>query len=250
MNVNHRKGKYGIDAPGVVINLPIIGVILLILSIVSFNVFPEQMRWIGRMISAVLFITCLICLFEAAAMIWSSKKGKVIECERLLDLIGLNGDEKVLDVGCGRGMVLHSAARRLTTGQAVGLDVWSEKDQSGNHPDVTLQNAKLEGVEDKIKLFNGDARDMPFADETFDVIVSSLAIHNIPSREEREMALRECVRVLKPNGRFAILDFQYVKDYAHVFQRLGIENVKVIGPHYVMFPPVKIVTGKKQIIEN
>ena len=48
-------------------------------------------------------------------MTWSSKVGKLRERERLMDALGLRGDETVLDVGCGRGLLLNAAARRLTT---------------------------------------------------------------------------------------------------------------------------------------
>src|SRR5699024_7150603 len=87
--------------------------------------------------------------------------------------------EKVLEVGCGRGLVLNAAAQRLTTGKAVGIDLWNERDQSGNHPDATRKNAAIEGVAEKVEIITGDARHIPFANNTFDVVVSSLAIHNI-----------------------------------------------------------------------
>lgn len=85
----------------------------------------------------------------------------------------------MLDVGCGRGLVLNAAAQRLTTGKAVGIDLWNERDQSGNHPDATRKNAAIEGVAEKVEIITGDARHIPFANNTFDVVVSSLAIHNI-----------------------------------------------------------------------
>src|SRR5438270_621724 len=47
----------------------------------------------------------------------------------LLDRLDLRGDERLLDVGCGRGAVLLMAARRLPRGRAVGVDVWSARDQ-------------------------------------------------------------------------------------------------------------------------
>jgi ubiquinone/menaquinone biosynthesis C-methylase UbiE len=122
-------------------------------------------------------------------MIWSSKVGKLRERERLLELVGLGGHEKVLDVGCGRGLLLNGAARRLTKGKAVGIDIWNKQDQSGNDPDVTRANARIEGVAERVKIVDGDARSMPFADNDFDVVVSSLAIHNIPGSEERYLAI-------------------------------------------------------------
>jgi cyclopropane fatty-acyl-phospholipid synthase-like methyltransferase len=67
-------------------------------------------------------------------MIWDSKVGKLWARDRLLDGLELRGDETVLDVGCGRGLLLIGAAKRLTTGKAPGVDIWQAEDLSGNLP--------------------------------------------------------------------------------------------------------------------
>ncbi len=117
--------------------------------------------------------------------------------------------ERLLDIGCGRGAVLLMAAQRLPRGQAVGVDVWSTKDQSGNAERVTRQNAELEGVADRVELHTADMRELPFDDGSFDVVVSSLAIHNVPGAGERARALCEAARVLKKCGKLAIVDVRY-----------------------------------------
>lgn len=244
--VRNRKGNYGIDAPYVVRNLILIGIGVLVLGIAAFFVFPQPLQWLGITLGVVFLISFLICTGEGLYMIWSSKVGKFRERERLLDLVQLRGDETVLDVGCGRGLLLNGAARRLSTGKAVGIDIWNSRDQSGNHPDVTRANARTEGVAERVEVVDGDVRNMPFPDGRFDVVVSSLAIHNIYHEEERRKALAEIFRVLKPGGRLAILDFQHVQEYAAVLRQLGAHDVRVVGPHWLMFPPVRIVTGRKR----
>jgi ribonucleotide reductase alpha subunit len=87
----------------------------------------------------------------------------------VLDSLKLRGDETVLDVGCGRGLLLIGAAKRLTTGKAVGVDIWNAEDLSGNRPEATLENARLERVAERVEVKDGDARRLPFADGTFDV---------------------------------------------------------------------------------
>ena len=57
-----------------------------------------------------------------------------------------------------RGAVLVAVARRLTTGRVTGIDLWSTHDQSGNARDVTLRNAPLEGVADRVTIQTGDMR--------------------------------------------------------------------------------------------
>ena len=134
-------------------------------------------------------------------MLWSSKIGKVREREKLLDRIPWTGAERVLDVGCGRGLLLVGAARRLTTGRAVGIDIWQAEDLSGNRPEATLENARLEGVADRVEVQTADMRKIPFPDGSFDVVVSSQAIHNIYDSAGRAQAIGEIARVLAPGGR-------------------------------------------------
>lgn len=242
-----RKGSYGIDAPGVVRNLFWIGVTFLVLGVGVFYLFSPSHTVAGEVIGGILLFGGGGCLVESLYMIWSSKVGKFRERERLLDLVQLRGDERVLDVGCGRGLLLNGAARRLSTGKAVGVDIWNRADQSGNHPDCTRRNAEIEGVAGRVEVVDGDAQELPFETDSFDVVVSSLAIHNIDDRGGRERALREILRVLKPGGRLAILDFRHVRQYATLFRELGVEEVRVNGPHFSMFPPVRIVTGCKPL---
>lgn len=146
---------------------------------------------------------------------------------QLLNTLEWTGAEVVLDVGCGRGLWLVEAAKHLTTGRAVGVDVWNKWLQSGNSPENALENAKIAGVADRVKVRYGDARELPFADETFDVVVSSLVIHHVPAKERRKVLL-EIVRVLKPGGRLAILEiFGEVARYDKVIRDAGISDVKM-----------------------
>src|SRR4029077_13430020 len=109
-------------------------------------------------------------------------RGKFVLWAGLLDGLRLRGDERILDLGCGRGAVLLMAAQHLTTGRAVGVDLWRRADQSGNSSEATRRNAVSEGVADRVELHTADMTALPFADDSFDLVVSSLAIHNIPGR--------------------------------------------------------------------
>ena len=137
-------------------------------------------------------------------------------------------------MGCGRGAVLTAVARRLTTGAVTGIDIWSAKDQSGNSKEVTLRNASLEGVGDRVEIETEDMRALTYPDETFDLVVSSMAIHNIPENTERKRAITEGFRVLKPGGRMVITDIHATEDYAEVLQELGASNVerRRLGPGF------------------
>jgi arsenite methyltransferase len=81
----------------------------------------------------------------------------------------------------------------------------------------------LEGVAERVDLHTGDMRQLPFDDGVFDVVVSSLAIHNVPGAGERARALREAARVLKKGGKLAIADIRYTRAYARVLEACGLQ---------------------------
>src|SRR4029453_6551329 len=112
-------------------------------------------------------------LGNAFSFYYTTRRGKFVVWESILDGLRLRGDERVLDMGCGRGAVLIAVAKRLTSGRATGIDLWSMKDQSGNASDVTKRNAVLEGVVERVAIETGDMRSLPFADGSFDVVLSS-----------------------------------------------------------------------------
>lgn len=199
-----RKPNYGIDAPNVIRNMAIIAVA----GIVAGSILIRQPGRLHGLGSAFLSIGIWFT-FSASLMLWSSLTGKFRTRDKLLALIPWRGDEQVLDAGCGHGMMLIAAAKRLTTGQAIGVDIWSQIDQAKNSGDATRHNAELEGVANRIEIRDADIRQLPFDDNTFDVVVSSLVIHNLPTREDREKALSETRRVLKPGGRFAVIDISH-----------------------------------------
>ena len=64
-------------------------------------------------------------------------------------------------------------------------------------------------------------RALPFPDASFDVVVSSLAIHNIRSNADRAQAVAEAWRVLRPGGRLAIADIRATARYARTLNELG-----------------------------
>lgn len=237
------RAQYGVDAPWVVLGLAGTGVLLLLVGL-SFIRFGEAIFLLG--VGAFVALGGVICLAEAVLMVRGSLAGKPRLWVRLIDDLHLSGDEQVLDVGPGGGQQLATVARRLSEhGRAVGLDIWRRKDQAGNARDHTKANLRAEGVEERVELVEGDMRDMPFEDRRFDVVLSCLAIHNIPDALGREQALREIARVLKPGGRVVLIDFQHTETHAQVLRDAGCDQAAVSGRSLAMFPPVRVVSGRK-----
>jgi SAM-dependent methyltransferase len=171
----------------------------------------------------------VILLASTGVYLHTTLRGKLRIWKRELDRAGLQGNEQLLDLGCGRGAVLIEAARRLAAGRAVGADLWT-KDQSGNRPEVTLANAAAAGVADRVEVHTADMTALPFPDASFDVVTSALAIHNIPSAEDRYRAVDEAMRVLRPGGQLLIADISHMarKYAAHI----GHGTLRGLGPGY------------------
>jgi arsenite methyltransferase len=224
-----RKPNYGIDAPGVVRNLFLAGGAgLLLWASVAAGLWSGVV-WIFK-VGPMGFGVAIGCLGMGAYMFWSSRFAKVKEREQLLDRVEWRGDETVLDVGCGRGLLLVGAAKRLTRGgKAFGIDIWQAQDLSGNRPEATLENARLEGVADRVEVRTADMRRIPFPDGTFDLIVSSVAIHNLYAAPDRAEALREIARVLKPGGQVVINDIRHSNEYAANLRGSGLLDVERVG---------------------
>jgi ubiquinone/menaquinone biosynthesis C-methylase UbiE len=152
----------------------------------------------------------------------TSRRGKFLVWQELLDGLELKGDERVLDLGCGRGAVLLSAARRLTTGRGVGVDIWSRSDQSGNSAGALRRNAEAEGVPERVAPLTADMTALPFPPDVFDVVVSNVAIHNIRGQRGRDAALDEAVRVLRPGGRLLVADLAFTRAYERRLAERGM----------------------------
>jgi arsenite methyltransferase len=88
-------------------------------------------------------------------------------------------------------------------------------------------------------------RKLPFEDASVDAVVASLSIHNIYKREGRRQAINETVRVLKPGGRVALMDFEHVKEYGEDLQIAGMQDVHVSELSFWIYPPVRIATARK-----
>ena len=102
------------------------------------------------------------------------------------------------------------------------------------------------GVADRVEIKTGDARELPFGDEFFDAVVSTMTLHNIrDGRRTGEQAVGEMVRVLRPGGRIVIVDMGKTEEYAATLNDAGLLGVER-GPRvWRMFPPVRYVTAAK-----
>jgi ubiquinone/menaquinone biosynthesis C-methylase UbiE len=225
---------YGVDAPAIRRGMLIAGLVGSGVAVAALlarrgGVLPDTVL---LSIAALGLIASAYGCFMSGYMSYSSWYGKLQTRDRLLDLVGARrpwtGDEAVLDVGCGRGLMLLGAARRLTSGRAVGIDLWRQEDQANNSPQAALENAKLEGVADRVRIDTGDARALPYAAGSFDVVVSHWVVHNLPQDSDRRKALDEMIRVLRPGGVLVVADIEHVPTYCEYLRAVGAIDLQFL----------------------
>lgn len=197
----------------------------------------------------------LMSNIAAPLYLYASLKGKGDFWDNIVSHLSSDDIEApVLDVGCGRGLVLLKLALRKKalgrpTAPAYGIDIFNSADQTGNSPTSTYANAACLGLLDHVVLHSADfTKVLPFRDEAFHVVTASLSLHNV-SRAERCSAVVEMIRVTSPGGEVIILDLAgYVAGYRDVFTTYGWTDLsfEFCGPS-VMFGlwPCQLLKARK-----
>ncbi|ULN53930.1 class I SAM-dependent methyltransferase [Mycolicibacillus parakoreensis] len=217
-------GRYGVDGDYRLIPAPVVfgGYLLVCLAAAVSAV---VLLFAGRVLAAVVGgVVALTLIGAGTSVLRYSRRGKFEVWARLLTALGLRGDERVLDLGCGRGAVLLAAAKLVPRGSAVGVDIW-RPDQTGNCARATWDNAEAEGVAERVELHTMDMTALRFPEASFDVVVSSLAIHNLPGNTARDSAIDEALRVLRPGGRLVVADIGFTRRYAARLRQRGAGEV-------------------------
>jgi arsenite methyltransferase len=218
--------NYTLEIPGHFQHLLLAGGISGIVGIILMVVLSATARLFGG-----LFLVVGLLAVTFAALLWlvTNNNLRLSARRKMMNVVTWRGDEMVLDVGCGNGFLMLEAAKHLTTGKVIGIDVWQE-DSGGQTGHTTWRNAQLEGVADKVDVQNVDARNMPFETGTFDVIMSSLALHHMGSNVDRERAVREMMRVLKPGGTVLLYDMFPITNHAEaVMRQKGLTHIQHQG---------------------
>lgn len=227
-NVLKSKPDYGFDGS------PFGVTIVCLAGVVCFGGGVALINFPGlslKIVASVLILCGLLIILVCGSYFYYVKLGKFHRRDKMLSMIDWKGNEKVLDIGTGRGLLMIGAAKKLTLGKSVGIDIWNAEDMHGNTYQNTMRNAELEGILEKIEIRNEDVRSMSFPNDTFDVVLSNLCIHNIPNKDGRDKACREIARVLKPNGTAVITDKSNIKEYGEIFAMEGL-TVEFFGPSF------------------
>ncbi|MCO4770049.1 MAG: class I SAM-dependent methyltransferase [Deltaproteobacteria bacterium] len=148
--------------------------------------------------------------------------------ERITELLGLTGTERVLDFGSGSGFHSLLMAEKLPEGQVVAVDISPEM------LDQLRTNAQRRGLADRIEVLQADGLDLPLEDASVDRALSAAVWRH---HDDPDQACRELVRALKPGGRAVVSDLAI---------EANTKAVKGLDGHDVAFGPADM----KRIMEN
>jgi arsenite methyltransferase len=207
------RPRYGFDAPAVVRGLGLGSILLFLCQ--SLAKIDATSVWLAPFLPT-MWLTSIATGGMTLWMIASSLWLKALTANKLLRTRQWRGNERVLDVGCGSGLLSVMTAERVPRGSIIAIDLWHAADLSDNNPDTICANARAKKVDDRIEVKTGDARALPFKDAYFDVVASMTVIHNIPHRIERETAIKEMWRVLEPGGQILLFDITYTRSYTKI----------------------------------
>ncbi|WP_077074791.1 class I SAM-dependent methyltransferase [Aedoeadaptatus urinae] len=188
----------------------------------------------------ILGIGCLILLLITAwlAILYRTfdykgkrKLAKVI-VEGTADYVKIPDGGVGLDVGCGSGALTIACAKKNPGAMMVGCDIWTGGYKSEFSEKLCRDNAGAEGV-GNVRFESGNAVKLPFADESFDAVVSNYVYHNIFGKNKQKLLL-ETLRVLKKGGVFVIHDLMDKPRYGDMnkfiekLEKDGYEDVQFI----------------------
>jgi arsenite methyltransferase len=235
-----QKPNYGFDAPSIMRNLIILGIILTVIGFSIPFIFDNSFL---RYLVYLLILVGLVLLILGTSMYFYGTTGKFIMRDYILKKIIWNGNENVLDIGAGTGLLMNGAAKFLTTGKSIGTDIWRAEDLSDNTLENALKNAEIENVSDRIEIRTEDARHLSFENNAFDMVLSMFCINNIDDKAGQEKACLEIARVLKPGGKAFIGDNIPTHDYAKYFKKAGLKVIsskKYISTAYTLMWIVEV----------
>ena len=155
--------------------------------------------WVN-VVAAIIIVWSGAALYVTTVM-WGINKPMELPTPQFLK----DGTGHVLDVGAGSGRAAVGVLLAKPKTTVTALDLYDGYfGIEGNTPARFMKNAAIAGAADRADAHTGDVRDMPFADGSFDAVVSSYMIDHL-RRADRPKALHEVARVLKQHGEFLLL---------------------------------------------
>ena len=184
------------------------------------------------LIPAAVFL--LIASYFALARYLFSPRGRNVQKtihSFVLDRLHWNGEGRALDIGCGSAALAIGVAKKFPCSRVVGTDYWGGNWQYSRK--VCEDNARAEGVGERVTFQKASASALPFPDGDFDAVVSNLVFHEVKDTKDKMSLVKEALRVLKKGGKFALQDLFYIErmygkpdDIIKTIKGWGVERVE------------------------
>ena len=143
------------------------------------------------------FTDALIPIYNRLFVVLAGRRHEAFR-EHVLELATPKGDERLLDAGCGTGMMALRIAARYPGCAVYGIDI-SSKMIAAARRDVEKQ-----GLEVDLRV--GSITDLPYTGGSFDVVITNIMYHHL-GLAEKQQAVAQISRVLKPGGRYVSAEF-------------------------------------------
>ena len=189
----------------------LLGLTSLALGVVAALPIPVFIRVLSGILGLVALISFLYPLY--AYFMFSHWGGNLPDkfYELILDHIEKNSTGKLLDIGTGNGILAIKAALRNPGVEVTGVDYWGKNWEYSRS--ACEQNARIANVSERVKFEKGDAASLNYSDGTFDVVLSNLTFHEVVQVKRKSDVMREVLRLLKPGGSFAFIDYFFEERY-------------------------------------
>jgi len=237
--------NYGLDSPGEIKSMYSRGAWTFAFGFALWFMNRTEYPGPGLAMFGALALVAGVFVWAGWFMTWSSRTGKLKLRDQLVSMLALTGEEKVLDAGCGLGLMSIGIAKRLKTGKVTAVDVWNPQVLSGNAAQAAQANARAEGVADRIRFEDGDIRHFGYPTANFDVAVCCGVLHFFDEEMERDATVRELYRVVKPGGKLLIFDTSFVSRYAEILRASGASEINVTSTGFLWCRFTKAVTARK-----
>ncbi len=196
--MNEEKPKYGWYVKNLILTFILVG----LFGLTAFIIGLILLGMLGVILSIIGIALMVLFLWPGIGLATMNIiLGKDDSEVRGMDILTKIQSPRVLDIGCGTGRTAIKIAKSLPKGgQLNGIDIYNVNAISGNSLATVNRNAELEGVSDKSTFQFGSATEIPFEDNEFHIVNLSSVLHEVHDYEDKERAMKEIHRVLKPKG--------------------------------------------------
>jgi SAM-dependent methyltransferase len=212
--------------------LVILGMTALCLAILTVFVTDPLVQIPIGILALIVFVSFLYPLY--AYYEFSPNGGNIQEklYGQIIDKVGEPVTGKILDIGTGNGILAIRVARAHPGAHLSALDYWGKNWEYSQS--VCVENANKARVSNRVTFVKGDAARLNYPDSSFDAVVSNLTFHEVKSVRDKRDVMREALRVLKPGGRFAFIDYFCIDKYYgplvefdNFLQGLGLGEIRM-----------------------